>query len=229
VRRWGAGTARALLIAARRFAADRCQLWACTLTFYSLLSIVPLVAMAFGIAKGFGLEEALHRLVGSITGWQGDISERIIRFALAFLQQARGGLIAGIGVAVLLWSVVSMLGNIEAALNAIWEIRRPRLLMRKFADYLSMMLVGTVLVIVSGSLTVAVAGQVRGITARMAVLGAAGDVVLLLLQLFPYLIVWALFSFIYIFMPNGPVPLRAGLVAGIVAGTAFQLVQWIYI
>ena len=220
---------RAAVLSARVFVRTQCQQKASALTYFTLLSIVPVAALVFGIAKGFGVEALLERqLIENLQGQQEAVT-RIIEFARALIENTRGGLVAGIGVAALLWTVVKMLGNIEDAFNAIWGVGRARSLNRKFSDYLSAMLVCPVLVIMAGSLTVTIAAEAQLIAKKLAFLESAGSLIAACLELLPYCFAWALFSFLYVFMPNTRVRLVPGLIAGIIAGTAYQLMQWVYI
>jgi membrane protein len=110
---------RMILLAFRGFKEDNCQLKASALTFYSLLSIVPVVAMAFGIAKGFGFDKMLEKqLIEKVPG-QEEVLTQVIGFAQTLLDNTKGGLIAGIGIVVLFWTVIKVLGNIEASFNDI--------------------------------------------------------------------------------------------------------------
>jgi len=220
---------RMLLLALRGFAEDSCQLRASALTFYSLLSIVPIVAMAFGIAKGFGFEKMLEGVLYENLQGHEEVVERIILFAQTMLNNTKGGLIAGIGVAVLLWSVLKVLGNIESSFNYIWGIKRSRTLIRKFSDYLSIMFVCPVLLIMSSSATVLITSQVAAVTERVTLLGAVSPAIFGMLKLLPFCVIWAVFTFIYLFMPNTKVHFRSASVGGVIGGTLFQLLQWAYI
>jgi membrane protein len=220
---------RILLAAWRGFENHQCSLRASALTFFSLLSIVPVAAMAFGIAKGFDMQTILEeRLLEKFEG-QEEVLTKVFDFANTLLGNTKGGVIAGVGVAVLFWTIIKVLGNIESSLNDIWGIKKPRSLSRKATDYLSMMLISPILLVVSGSATIFIASQVTFITQKIAVLGALGTVVSFILKFAPYSIMWALFSFIYIFMPNTKVNFKSGIFAGIIAGTIYQTVQWLYI
>ncbi|MFC1805215.1 YihY/virulence factor BrkB family protein [Candidatus Omnitrophota bacterium] len=220
---------RVVLLSLRGFAEDKCSLRASALTFYSLLSIVPVLAMAFGVAKGFGFEKMLeNQLIDKMPGQQ-EVLAQIITFANALLDNTRGGLVAGIGVALLFWTVIKVLTNIERSFNDIWGIKKVRSLGRRFSDYLSIMLICPILLIVSSGVTVFVTSQARMITERIAFLGPVGSLISFVLDLLPYCVIWVVFSFIYIFMPNTKVNFKAGLVAGVVAGTIYQVVQWAYI
>lgn len=220
---------RILLLAIRRFYDNKCELRASALTFYTLLSIVPVVAMAFGIAKGFGLEKMLEaQLLAKLAG-QPEVADRLLGFARTMLENTKGGAIAGVGVAVLFWSVVKVLGNIESALNDIWGIPRARALGRKLADYLSVMMICPVLLIISSSVTLLVTTQITTMVEGLAFLGYAGGMIIFLIKLLPYTVIWFLFTFMYVFMPNTKVQMKSAIWGGILAGTIYQLTQFAYI
>jgi len=220
---------RVIVLAVRGFDEDKCGFRASALTFYSLLSIVPVVAMMFGIAKGFGLEKRVHDELMQRMQGQEEVARRVIEFANSLLENTSGGFIAGVGVAFLFWTVIKVLSNIEHSFNDIWGVKRPRSLGRKFSDYLSVILVCPFLLVTAGSMTVLISSQVRMFIERFAVLHSVGPLILVLLKLLPYCTVWIAFTFIFIFMPNTKVKWRSGLLAGVVAGTIFQIVQWLYI
>jgi membrane protein len=220
---------RVILIAFRRFSEDKCQLQASALTFFSLLSIVPVVAMAFGVAKGFGFEKMLETQIRDNFQQQQEIVDRVIEFAQQFLENTRGGVIAGIGVALLFWTVIKVLGNIERSFNDIWGIKKDRTMVRKFSDYMAIMMVCPILLILASSMTVFITSQIAMITEKIQVLGFFSPLIFMALKLLPYCVLWALFSFIYIIMPNTRVQFSAGFVGGVLAGTMYQLLQFIYI
>ena len=223
---------RVIILASQGFLKDHCQKTASVLTYYSLLNIVPVVAVAFAIAKGFGLEKVIEKQILQMAdkaNWQSDITSQIITFSHKLLEQAKGGLIAGIGIILLFWTVISILGKIEESFNEIWEVKKPRTLVRKFSDYLTAMLVAPILLIISSSATVVVSSQVKVIVNKIGFLGVFSSVIFLLLNLLPYVSMWFLFAMIYLIMPNTRIPLRSGILGGIAAGTVFQIVQWIYI
>jgi membrane protein len=223
---------RIILLASRGFIRDHCQKTASVLTYYSLLNIVPVIAVAFAIAKGFGLEKLIEKQILQMAdkaNWQADVTNQIISFSHKLLEQAKGGLIAGIGVVLLFWTVISILGKIEESLNDIWEVGKSRTLIRKFSDYMAMMVFGPVLLIISSSATVLVASEVKVIVNKIAVLGVFSKVIFLLLNLLPYVSIWILLTMLYLIMPNTRIPLRSAILGGVTAGTVAQIVQWIYI
>jgi len=223
---------RIILLASRGFIRDDCQKTASVLTYYSLLNIVPVVAVAFAVAKGFGLEKLIEKQILQMAdkaNWQADVTNQIISFSHKLLEQAKGGLIAGIGVVLLFWTVISILGKIEESLNDIWEVGESRTLVRKFSDYIAMMVFAPVLLIISSSATVLVASQVKVIVNKIELLGVFSKVIFLLLNLLPYVSIWVLLTMLYLIMPNVRIPLRSAILGGITAGTITQIVQWIYI
>jgi membrane protein len=220
---------RILLLVLRGFDEDKCRLRASALTFYSLLSVIPVAAMAFGIAKGFGFARLLEKEILDKFSGQEEVVARIIDYAHTLLENTKGGVLAGIGVAILFWSVLKVLSHIESSFNEIWGIKENRSIGRKFTDYLSIMLVCPLLVIISSSATVFITTQVTAITQKVALLGTLSPLIFFILRILPYCLIWILFTFMYTFMPNTKVSFTSGLVGGIIAGTLFEVAQWAYI
>lgn len=222
-------TLKVVLLAVRGFVEDQCTLKASSLTFYSLLSVVPIVAMFFGIAKGFGFEKRLQAQLLEKFAGQEEVLLKVFEFSDAMLRKTRGGVIAGIGVALLFWSVIKVMGYIEHSFNDIWKVEKGRTLARKCSDYLSATLVCPVIFIMSSSLTVTMASRVEKIAGIVSRLGVPAAPILLLLDIVPFLLIWALFAFVFIYMPNTKVRFSSGLIAAVVTGTAYQATQWFYI
>ena len=216
---------RIIALAIKGFTEDKIQLKASALTLYSLLSVVPVVAMFFVIAKGFGFKERIQaELVKTLQGHE-EVLNWIMDFANKLLENVNSGFLTGIGIVILLWSVMSILGNIESAFNGIWQIRKPRPFFRKFSDYLAMMLVSPVLIILSSSVTVFITGQLNKFSELYPVL----ENLKFFVKLSPYFLVWILFILLYMVMPNTKVKFRSALIGAIIAGSIFQLTQWGYI
>jgi len=227
---------RVLALAFRGFKEDKISLRASALTVFSLMAIVPVVAMAFGIAKGFGLKKYIDQLklyleenlLANVESQQ-EIIDQIFEFANSFLANTKGGLIAGVGLVILLWSVLKVFSNIESSFNAVWQIRKSRTWLRKFSDYFSLMLIGPILVVISSSATIFVITRMEEIATNMEVISFMEPVLLFLIRLIPYALIWLLFTFLYMFMPNTKVKFRSALIGGIVAGSIFAVTQWLYI
>ncbi|MBL0713974.1 MAG: YihY family inner membrane protein [Desulfosarcina sp.] len=220
---------RVLLLALRGFREDDCMLRASSLTFYTLLSIVPVAAMAFGIAKGFGFQHMLEEQLYQNFPGQVEIINKVVAFAQSLLESTKGGLLAGIGLVLLFWAVFKVMGNIEHSFNQIWKTKYERSLARKLSDYLAIMLLSPVLIILQSSATVFVTTQIANITRKIALLGFFSPLIYSSFKLIPYFIVWVLFTLIYLVMPNTRVKFRSALVAGVIAGSGYQILQWVYI
>ena len=222
-------TLRILVLSFREFVKDQCSLHASALTFFSLLSIVPVFAMVFGIAKGFGLEKMLHDRLMDMDAQQ-EVLQRVVEFSETMLQNTKGGVIAGIGILLLFWSVIQVLQNIEKSFNHIFVAKKERTWDRKLADYLTIMLICPILVIVSGSLTVFISTQITSIVNHIGLAGQLiGPYMLKFLKILPYTLFGFMLTFLYIVMPNTHVKKRSAFFGGFIAGGIYQLVQVLYI
>ena len=220
---------RIIILTFRGITEDRIQLRASSLTFYTLLSIVPLLAMVFGIAKGFSLDITLEKLIIQKMSSQQEIVNRAIGFSRELIESVKGGVIATFGIVFLFWSIIKILSNIEDAFNQIWGVKKGRSPMRKISDYLSLMLICPFLLGVSSTITVVVTSKLKLFITKISFLDALNPAISLFVKLIPYGILWALFSFLYLFMPNTKVNAKSGILAGIIAGTIYQIFQWGYI
>ncbi len=220
---------RVVILALRGFNEDKCSLRASALTFYSLLSIVPVCAMLFGIAKGFGTDKSLEKQLLAKFPGQEEVLMQVMEFARNLLEQTKGGIVAGIGLAILFWIVIKLLSNIERSFNDIWGIKESRSAVRKITDYISIMLICPVLILMSSGLTVFIITQIQHITEKFAFLGFFSPLIFFSFKLLPYGVICGAFTFIYIFMPNTKVKFLSGLIAGVIAGATYQVAQWGYI
>ena len=218
-----------LLLAIRGYQRDQCAMKASALTFSSVLSVVPVIAVFFGIAKGFGFDKKLQAQLLAKFSEQKEVLLKVFEFSDSMLQKTNGGVIAGIGVALLFWSVLKVLGHIEDSFNDIWKVEKPRTLARRCTDYLSITIVCPILFIMAGSLTVTMASRLKFIAGKLAQRGLPPAPILLLLEFIPFVLIWVVFAFVLIYMPNTKVRLKPGIVAAVAAGTAYQATQWIYI
>lgn len=222
---------RIISLAYRGFVQDKCQQKASALTFYSLLSIVPVFAMAFGIAKGFGLENRLQNEIidKASSPQQQQVFEWLLGFAQSMLESTKGGLVAGVGVVILLWSVMSIMGNIEKSFNDIWEVKKSRTWLRKFTDYMAIMIIAPILLVSSSSITVFISSSVDALAEQVEMVSFLSRLTNFALDVLPYLLVWLVFFLIYLIMPNTKVSWQAALTGGIIAGSLFQVFEWVYI
>lgn len=220
---------RVALLTVDGFIKDRCGLRASALTFYTLLAVVPVAALAFGIANGFGFRAVLENELLQRFPGQEQVVYRIIAFADQTLETAKGGLIAGVGIAVLLYTVLKVLSNIEEAFNRIWGVHVHRSLIRKFSDYLSMMFLAPILVLLSGSLTVFISAEVLAVSEHLQLLQYIGPAIYAGLKTLSTILLWVLFTLVYVLMPNTKVRLFSAIIGAVVAGSAYQGAQWTYV
>ena len=229
IRRIVPRTLKILILTYRGVTQDKVQLRASALTFYSLLSIVPLLAMGFGIAKGFGFEKTLRTFILEKLEGQEQVAAQVVEFARALLENVKGGLVAGIGVVILFYTVIKIFSHIESAFNDIWGITRSRSLGRKITDYFSMTLICPIFFIISSTGTVFITSGAKLVVEKVWLLEAVGPAIFFTLKLLPYGLLWILFSFLYMFMPNTKVNFMSGALAGIIAGTLHVFFQRAYI
>ncbi len=220
---------RTMVLTVNGFQKDDCVLRASALTFYTFLSIVPVLAMAFGIAKGFGFEGMLRKVLIENFIFQEEALTKVIEFAQELLEKTKGGVIAGIGVATLLWTVVKVLGHIETSLNRIWKVRKARSMGRKFNDYFAIMIICPILAILHSSVSVFITVRVQEIVENVVFVGIFSPVIFSALKLLPYMLIWIVLTYIYQSMPYTNVKPRSAVIAGIFAGTVFQAAQWGYL
>ena len=229
LQRSGISALKIFLLSVQGFRRDLCQLRASSLTLFTLLSIVPVIAMLFGIAKGFGFEKKLEQQLLEQASDQDTMMLQLIEFSENMLSNTQGGVVAGIGIVVLFWTVIKVIGNIEESFNYIWKIKKNRVWARKLTDYLSLMMFAPVLLIMSSSITVFVKTQITWLVEVIRLPAFGTKMVLYVMGYSPLVIMSLLFTFIFVFMPNQKINLKAGFIAGVVTGIMYQLVQWAYL
>jgi len=219
---------RILVLAGRGFNADKVQLRASALTFYSMLSLVPIVAIAFAIAKGFGLDENLKQAIVENSQFQSEVTDWLLNNASSALEKTRGGYIAGIGIVILFWSVLSLLENIENSFNHIWQVRIGRPWYRKVTDYFTFLLIAPIFIILSSSITVFVSTELTDFMSKAPILSYFKPIITFLIKFAPYILFWISMTILFIVMPNTKVKFTPALISGIIAGTILHLLQWMY-
>lgn len=202
----------------------RLTLRAMSLVYTTLLSLVPLLAVSFSLLKAFGVHNQIEPLLIHFLEPLGDKGIEFSHRIIGFVQNMKVGVLGSLGMAMLIYTVVSLVQKIEEAFNFIWHIRQPRRLVRRFSDYMSVILVGPVLVFAALGITAAVMG-----TSLIQDLAAMEPFTTLLdfaSRLVPYLLVCAAFTFVYIFMPNTKVHFSSALIGGLVAGVLWESCGW---
>ena len=222
---------RTISLSIRGFKDDNCVLRASSLTFFSLLSIVPVFAMAFGVAKSFNLQEMLeNQLRSAFEGMKGneEVLARILEFSKNQLQHTQGGVVAGIGVIFLFWAILKLLGNVEWAFNEIWGIKVPRPLTRKIADYLIIVVVTPIFLVIAGGITAFLAARSGAMIDKYEFLQVLGPIFIGLMKFLPLIILIPFFTFLYIFMPNTRISIKSGLISGLFTALCFMGIQMLY-
>jgi membrane protein len=193
------------------------------------MAIVPLLAMCFGVAKGFGFDSTLETLLIKNFQGQQEVLHWLIRFSHSLLDSVQGGLMAAIGLVLLFWSVIQVMTQIEGSFNEIWGIRRSRSFVRRFADYLAMMVVVPLVVGLAGSTNVLFITQLRDLSGDSALVELMTPFLMVLAKVAPYVLIWLAFTLMYLVMPHTRVRWTAALLSGVLMGTVYQLLQWFYI
>jgi membrane protein len=212
-----------------RFKKDLCLLRASALSFSTILSLVPLLAVMFGIAKGFGIDRILEKALQNEFKDQEEVIQYLIHFGNTLLEQTRGGVVAGIGIITLFYTVLRLLSTIENSLNAMWGHKESRPISRKIIDFLSLILICPIFLVISSSLTVFVVGHIETLKDSDSILANIQPLMSGVLSFLPYIVSMLLFTFLYMFLPNAKVRLSSALIAGLIAGAAYQLLQASYI
>lgn len=220
---------RVLVIAIRGFLKDNCGQKASALTYYSLLAVVPIAAMAFGFAKGFGFDMYLENYVRNALEGKEEIINQILEFTESMLAKTQGGVIAGIGFLVLVWSIIKVLGNVEMSFNQIWSINKQRSMVRKLSDYMTIVIFAPILFIISNSATNAVSNYLVELAQESTLVSHMYGFISIIFKLIPSSLIWLTFAFFYIIMPNTKVKFSSALLGGIIAGGIFQITQYFYI
>lgn len=214
-----------LWITIKFFTQKRVMDMAAALTYSTLLAIVPILAVVFAIARGFGYSKYIEVWFRETLSSQPLVAETIIGFVNSYLIHTKSGIFLGIGLIFMLWTVLMLTSNVERTFNAIWQVKHPRGLFRTITDYLAIFfLMPIVLVVVSG-LSIFLA-TIAGDLDEWFVIG---PMMRFTIAAMPYILMSAVFVGLYVFMPNIKVKFSAALIPGILAGVAMQLLQVFYI
>lgn len=217
-----------IILSVKAFLQKRCVEKASALTYYTVLSLVPLAAMAYGIAKGFGFDQYMENYLISLFSDKQDIVDMILEFSESMLARTQGGLIAGVGIVVLLWSVIKVMSNIESAFNEIWSVDKQRTITRKVSDYITIVLLAPFCLIISYSVTSYITDWIAETALSVEWVNRFNGLISFGMNLLPYSLLWFGFALLYIVMPNTKVQFKAAFISGIVTGIAFQIVQYFY-
>ena len=214
-----------LILAVRFFTTKHVMSQASALTYSTMLAIVPILAVVFAIARGFGYNIYIEVWFRNAFSSQPQVAETIIGFVNSYLVHTKSGVFLGVGLLFMLYTVLMLVSNVESTFNEIWQVKNQRTIFRTFTDYLAMLFLFPILIVLAS-----------GFTIYMATLAdSMGDAELIaptlrfFLECFPFVLMSLLFISLYVFMPNTHVQLKACIVPGILAGICMQLLQDVYI
>ena len=218
-------TIKIITLSIREFVQGRVINKASALTYSTLLAIIPILAILFAIARGFGLDNLLEEQLR--TGLEGQAlgAETLLSFIDSYLSQAKNGVFIGVGIIMLFYTVLLLTHNMEQTFNSIWQVKKLRSLYRKMTDYFSMLLLLPLLILLSSGISIFMSTFMK----TMEEYTLLAPVIKSLVRLTPYVLTWGMFTALYIFMPNTKVKFKYAILPGILAGSAFQAFQYLYI
>jgi membrane protein len=217
--------AKKLLLAIRFFTTKRVMQKASALTYSTLLAIVPITAVVFAIARGFGYSKYIEVWFRGAFESQPQVAEVIIGFVNSYLVHTKSGVFLGIGLVFMLYTVLMLVSNVEDAFNEIWQVKKPRSIFRTFTDYLAMFFLFPIIIVITSGISIFMAT----IADSMPDFLLLGPTIRFFIDLIPYLLMSGMFIALYIFMPNTHVKFLSAVVPGILAGFAMQGLQIFYI
>lgn len=215
---------RAILLTLVLFKRERCLEKAAALTYSSLLALVPLLAIMFALLKGLGVHNTMEPI---LLKYLASGSDEVVNRVLGYINNTNVGSLGAAGLITLLLTVLFLLSNIEKAFNSLWQVRENRSLFRRFADYFSVITFGPLFLLAAISMS----SSLRSQTLVQWILEQPwlGEAVIMALEITPFVVIWAAFIFLYLFMPNTKVHFSAAAVGGVTAGTLWLISQWGYV
>lgn len=221
----GVDLIKTLSLSVRSFLNSDLQMRAGYLTYQTLLAIVPALALVFAIGRGFGFQNLLQtQLFDSFPG-QHKALETAFKFVDSYLAQSSEGVFVGVGILFLMWTLISLISNVEACFNTIWGIKQGRSIWRKLTDYTAIMLVLPVLMICSSGITVFMSTTLEALLP----FDFMSPVLKLLFDFLSLVLLWLFFAGSYMLIPNTKVKFKNAFVAGMMAGTAYMILQWLFL
>ncbi len=226
---WGAQCIRGLrviLVLWRDITSGQLTLRAMGLVYTSLLSLVPLLAVSFSMLKAFGVHNQVQPLLEQFLSPLGPMGKDLTLHVLGFVDKVEVGVLGTLGLTLLIFTVIALIQKIEDSFNYVWRTKRSRSLHRRFGDYLSVIMVGPVLVFSALGLTAAITSTV--LVKKLLAIEPFGSVMLFLSTLMPYILIISAFTFVYIFVPNTRVHLKSAFIGAVVAGILWQVTGIIF-
>jgi membrane protein len=217
---------RLIYVGVREFSEGQLTLRAMSLVYTTLLSLVPLLAVSFSVLKAFGVHNQVEPLLENFLAPLGPKGAEVTQSIIGFVDNMKVGILGSIGLGLLVYTVISLIHKIETSVNYIWKITSPRSFARRFSDYMSVIIIGPVLVFSALGLTASVMSTT--VVQKIVSIQPFGLLVYFGSKLVPYILVCAAFTFIYVFVPNTKVRFRSALAGGVFAGVLWETAGWAF-
>jgi len=214
-----------LYLTIRFFTEKRVMTQASALTYSTLLAIVPILAVVFAIARGFGYNKYIEIWFRELLASQPQVADVMVGFVNSYLVHTKSGIFLGVGLIFMLYTVLMLVNNVEETFNKIWQVNISRPIIRSFANYLAMFFLFPIIIVISTGLSV----FMETVADSMVDFTLLGPVIHKLLNFSPYMLMSLLFIVLYVYMPNTEVRISCAILPGILAGIAMQILQIVYI
>ena len=201
---------------ARDMASGALRLRAMSLVYTTMLSIVPLLALSFSVLKGLGVHKKLEPLLFKFFEPLGERGAEMTEQVIGFVDNVKGSVLGSVGLLFLVWIAFSMVQKVEDSFNYVWQVEKPRSLARRFSEYISVILIGPVVMVFALGMIASINNT--ALVQKLAEIEPFGTTLIMVGNLAPYLLIVLLFSFVYAFVPNTSVKIRAALGGGAIAG-----------
>lgn len=224
-RNWRVNVLKTVNLSVRSFLDRDLQSQAAALTFKTLLAIVPALALFFAIGKGFGFQNGIKSQLFSYFPAQTEALEKAFTFVDSYIASSGEGVFVGVGIVFLLYTLISLLGSVEDSFNLIWGIKQGRTIGRKITDYTAILLILPVLLICSSGITVFMSSMLQ-----MALPSKFFSPIIQYIVDFAGIVLgWLFFAGTYMLVPNTHVKFKNAFIAGMLAGTAYVILQWLFV
>lgn len=214
-----------LYLTIRFFTEKRVMTQASALTYSTLLAIVPILAVVFAIARGFGYNKYIEMWFRELLASQPQVADVIVSFVNSYLIHTRSGIFLGVGLIFMLYTVLMLVNNIEETFNQIWQVNNSRPIIRSFVNYLAMFFLLPIIIVISTGFSI----FMETVADKMDDIVILEPIVRKLFSFFPYMLMSLIFVVIYVYLPNTKVRFSCAIIPGILAGIAMHLLQIAYI
>lgn len=196
-----------------------------SLTYSTVLAIVPALALLFAIGRGFGFQNLLEDELYKSFPAQKEGIQFALKFVDSYLAEASQGIFVGIGIIFLLWTLISLLSNIEEAFNTIWDVKRDRSMYQKVTDYIAICLMVPILMICSSGVSIFMSATVQ----NNIYFSFLSPLVNIALEALPVFLAWVAFTLSYFLIPNTKVKFQYAAISGAVCAIIFQILQLLFV